>query len=304
MTITRRAFLKYCMGSAASLGLAPTMLPKLAKALSEPGAAPNVIWIEGASCSGCTVSLANLIGDCDEYGPTDLADLLINYINASFAKTLMSASGDLAVSALRQAQQGDYILVVEGGIPTAFDGMACTLFSENGVDVTMMEAVNELAPHAMAVVCVGTCSSYGGIPASGDNPMGVKGVSELTGIPTVNIPGCPAHPDWVAATIARVLCGEELVLDDYDGRPVDLFKRAVHYTCPRRPQYDMGVFATKIGQEGKCYYQLGCRGPNSLADCSARGWNNGFNYCIQANAPCIGCAEKTFPNDTLIKNSW
>lgn len=289
------------MGSAATLGLAPTILPKLAKALTEPGAIPTVIWIEGASCSGCSVALANLIGDCSEYGPTDFPDLLFNYINASFAKTFMSAAGDLAVSSLRQAQQGEYILVVEGGVPTAFNGMACTLFSENGRDVTMLEAVKELAANATAVMCVGTCASYGGIPASGPNITGVKSVSEITGVPTINLPGCPAHPDWVAATIARVLCGEELILDDYDQRPVDLYYRTVHYYCPRRALYDKGHFATKIGQEGKCFYKLGCRGPYTIADCSARGWNNGFNYCIQANVPCVGCAEKTFPGDTLIK---
>ncbi|MBU1169710.1 MAG: hydrogenase small subunit [Proteobacteria bacterium] len=302
MNISRRKFFKYCIGSAASLGLAPALLPKLVKALENPGVVPNIIWIEGASCSGCSVSLANLIGDCSEYGPTDFPDLLFNYMNASFAKTFMTAAGDHAVESLRAAQQTDYILVVEGGVPTVFNGMTCTLFSENGVDVTMLDAVNELAAGAQAVVCVGTCSSYGGIPATGENLTGIKSVSECTGIPTINLPGCPAHPDWVAATIAKVLCGEEIVLDQTDNRPVDLYHRTVHYTCPRRPLYEKGHFATAIGQEGKCFYELGCRGPYTIADCSARGWNNGFNYCIQAGVPCVGCAEKAFPGDQLIKH--
>jgi NiFe hydrogenase small subunit HydA len=165
----------------------------------------------------------------------------------------------------------------------------------------MLDAVKELAPKAKAVICVGTCSSYGGIPASGSNPTAVKTVSEVTGITTVNLPGCPAHPDWVAAAIARLLCGEELVLDATDGRPIDIFQRTVHFSCPRRPLYDKGHFATDIGQDGRCFYKLGCRGPYTLADCSSRGWNNGFNYCIQANVPCVGCAEKSFPRaNTLI----
>ena len=302
MNISRRSFFKYCIGSAASLGLAPSLLPKLAKAMETPKGVPSIIWIEGASCSGCSVSLANLIGDCSEFGPTDFPDLLFNYMNASFAKTFMTAAGDLAVESLRAAQKNDYILVVEGGVPTAFNGMACTLFTENGVDVTMLKAVQELAPKAKAVVCVGTCSSYGGIPSSGPNPTAIKTVSQCTGISTINIPGCPAHPDWVAATIAKVLCGEEFVLDDTDNRPTDIFHRTVHYHCPRRPLYERGHFATEIGQEGKCFYQLGCRGPYTIADCSARGWNNGFNYCIQANVPCVGCAETTFPGKELIKH--
>jgi hydrogenase small subunit len=300
MNISRRKFMKYCMGSAAALGLAPAMLPQLVKALGTPGAAPTIIWIEGASCSGCSVSLANLIGDCSEYGPTDFADLLFNYINASFAKTFMSAAGDLAVSSLMNARKGEFILVVEGGVPTAYNGMACTLFSQNGVDYTMLDVVKDLAPKATAVLCVGTCSSYGGIPASGPNPTGVKSVSAVTGIKTINLPGCPAHPDWVAGTIAKVLCGEEVVLDVNDGRPVDIYGKTVHYYCPRRPLYEKGHFATEIGQEGRCFYNLGCRGPYTIADCSARGWNNGFNYCIQANVPCAGCAEKSFPLEKFI----
>lgn len=301
MSITRRQFLKYCISSAASIGLTSSLLANLSKTLATPGAAPTIIWIEGASCSGCSVALSDLIGNCADNGPTDFGDLFFNYINAAFAKTFMTAAGDLAVSSLRAAQQNEYILVVEGGIPTAFNGMACTLFSENGVDVTMKDAVQELALKAKSIICVGSCSSYGGIPASGENPTGIQTVTQCTGASTINLPGCPAHPDWVAATIAKLLCGEELVLDDTDNRPIDLYQKTVHYTCPRRPLYDLGSFATKLGQEGKCYYQLGCRGPYTIADCSARGWNSGFNYCIQANSPCIGCAEKTFPRTELIK---
>ena len=302
MNIPRRKFLKYCLGSAATLGLAPSILPKLSRAMEDPSELPTIVWIEGASCSGCSVSLANLIGDCTEHGPTDFADLVLNYINVPFAKTFMSAAGDLAVSSLREAtaKEGDFILVVEGGVPTAFDGMACTLFYENGADVTMLDAVKELAPKALHVVCVGTCSSAGGIPASGPNITEVKSVSEIIDKATINLPGCPAHPDWVAATIASVLCGQELELDE-EGRPGNVYRPTVHDYCPRKPLYEGAHFATQIGQEGQCYYELGCRGPDTYADCSARGWNNGFNYCVQANVPCIGCAEKTFPRETLIK---
>ena len=299
MGITRRRFLKYCIGSAAVLGLNATIIGKLHEALAGDASMPNVIWIEGSSCSGCTVSLANLIGDASDDGPVDIADLLINYINTGFAKTLMSAAGDLAVSQLRATQDQDFILVVEGGVPTAFGGMACTLFHENGVDVTMRDAVLELAPLATMVLCVGTCSSFGGIPAADPNPTGVQSVSDLTGISTINMPGCPAHPAWVAGTIASALCGT-IPETDADGRPLAFYGNTVHSKCPRKPLYDRGLFATDFGQEGQCLSQRGCNGPSSFADCPVRGWNNGLNYCTQSNANCIGCVERDFPKSQLI----
>ncbi|MDM8525851.1 hydrogenase small subunit [Desulfococcaceae bacterium HSG8] len=299
MKISRRSFLKYCIGSAAALGLDLSVVGRLERAIAGDLSMPTVIWIEGASCSGCSVALANLIGTSSDGGPTDVADLLINYLNVSFAKTYMSAAGDLAVTALREAQKRSYILVVEGGIPTAFDGMTCTVFSENGTDITMKDAMLDLAPGASSVICAGTCSSFGGIPATGSNPLEIRSVSELTGIQTINIPGCPVHPDWLVGTIASVLCGK-IPSTDSNGRPTAFYGRTVHSQCPRKPLYDKNSFADNFGQEGRCLKQLGCNGPETYADCPSRGWNNGFNYCVQSNANCIGCVEPDFPKSELV----
>lgn len=300
MAISRRAFLKYCIGSSAALGLDALTVGKLSKALAGTLNMPTVIWLEGAGCSGCTVSLTNLIGTAEDRGPQNVADLLFNYINIAFGKTVMSAAGDLAVSSLRAAQdRGGYILVVEGGIPTAFNGMACTVFTENNYEYTMEEVIQELAGAANAVVNVGTCACSGGIPAAGPNPGGVRTVTEITGISTLNIPGCPPHPDWIAGTIASVLCGS-IPATDSQGRPFSFYGRPVHATCPRKPLYDKNTFATDFGQEGRCLRNLGCHGPETGADCALRGWNNGFNYCMQSNANCIGCTENDFPRSKLV----
>lgn len=303
MKISRRTFLKYCIGSAAALGLNLSDIGKLEKAFAgNLPSMPTVIWVEGASCSGCSVSLANLIG-ADSGGPADVADLLINYLNTSFAKTYMSAAGELAVASLREAQKREYVLVVEGGIPTAFDGMTCTVFTdETGKDVTMQEAMLELVPNASLVICAGACSSFGGIPATGSNPLAIKSVSELTGAQTVNIPGCPVHPDWLVGTIASVLCGK-IPATDSNGRPTAFYGKTVHSRCPRKPLYDKGSFADNFGQEGRCLRTLGCKGPETYADCPGRGWNNGFNYCTEANANCIGCVEPDFPRPQLVQRS-
>ncbi len=300
MGISRRAFLKYCIGSSTLLGLDAMAVGKLSRLLAGTQEMPTVIWMEGSSCSGCTISLTNLIGTAEDGGPKDVEDLLTKYINLAFGKTLMTAAGDTAVSSLRAAQESaNFILIVEGGIPTAFNGMACTVLTENGADVTMKEAVEELAPMANAVVCVGACASNGGIPGSNPDPTGVKTVTELTGISTINIPGCPPHPDWVAGTLASVLCGNIPTLDS-DGRPTAFYGKSVHASCPRKPLYELGRFADDFGQEGRCLASMGCNGPSTYADCSLRGWNNGFNYCMQANANCISCTEMDFPKSQLV----
>ncbi len=292
MQIERRTFLKYCMGSAAALGLELSVVGKLKKAMAVGGdGLPTVIWLSGSSCTGCTVSLANLLG---AYSPVDVADLLINDIRLAYHPNLMGAAGDLAVQALKQAAGGEYILAVEGGIPTAFGGHACTLWTEGNTEVTAMEAVTDLARDAKVILCVGTCSSFGGIPAGEPNPTAVKGVADLTGLAPINIPGCPTHPDWVVWTIAQLLAGVFPRLDSYR-RPADLFAGEdlnVHEQCPRREKDKAKTF----GVEGFCLKELGCKGPKTQADCPSRQWNNETNWCIGANAICLGCTEKGFPD--------
>lgn len=286
--VSRRDFMKYCIGSAAALGLNLTVLGKLEKALAA-GSGPPIIWLNGANCTGCTVSLANLFSN--NKGTTDVADLLINTINLAFHPNLMGAAGDLAVAELRSATQGSFVLAVDGGIPTAFGGRACMLWTEDGREVTAMEAVKDLAPKAAAVLSIGTCASFGGIPAGDPNPTGIQNVGQIAGVPTINIPGCPSHPDWVVGTIAQLLAGESPSLDS-DGRPKAFFGQKIHERCPLKEEDEAKTF----GIDGRCLKELGCKGPETKADCYSRYWNSGTNWCIGANAICIGCTEKGFPD--------
>lgn len=289
MRIHRRQFLKYCVGSAAALSLPMSVIGKLEQALAAGGATlPKVIWLNGANCTGCTVSLANLFSDS---GPVDVADLLLNTIDLMFHPNLMGAAGDLAVQQLKATAEGSYILVVEGGIPTAFNGHSCMLWTDQGKDVTAMEAVRALAPGAAAVLCVGTCSSHGGMAAAAPNPTGIVSVGKLTGLKTVNIPGCPTHPDWIVWTIAHLLSGEMPALDSQN-RPSALYGTEIHKTCPRKGKDE----AKNFGIAGQCLKELGCKGPETKADCPSRKWNSGTNWCIGAGSLCIGCTESNFPD--------
>jgi hydrogenase small subunit len=289
MRIHRRQFLKYCISSAAAIGLPLNVLGRLEQAMAaESAALPKVIWINGANCSGCTVSLANLFSDT---GPRDIAELLLGTIDLAFHPTLMAATGDLAVQQLKNAAAGSYILAVDGGIPTAFNGNTCLLWTDNGREITALEAVQSLAPQAAAVLGIGTCASSGGMPAGNPNPTGIVSVESLAGPNVINIPGCPTHPDWIVWTIAHLLTGEIPQLDGQN-RPSALFSRSVHRDCPMREREEAETF----GLRNHCMEELGCKGEETRGDCPTRQWNGGTNWCIGAGGICIGCTESGFPD--------
>jgi hydrogenase small subunit len=286
MKVTRREFMNYCTLSATALGLTSALGP-LEKALSN-SVGPPVIWLKGASCTGCTVSLSNLISGS---APVDVADLLINTIDLVYHSVLMGAAGDQAVQTLKSAAAGPFILAVEGGVPTQYNGATCTIYSENGKDVTALSAIQTLAPKASVVLSIGTCAAFGGIPGAVPNPTGVKDVMSAGGKPTINIPGCPPHPDWIVWTIAQLLAGASIPLDSYR-RPTALFGSTVHSKCPRRGS----TWATSLSQTGLCLNNLGCKGQQTYGDCPSRKWNNGVNWCVGADSLCQGCTQSGFPD--------
>lgn len=311
MAISRRQFLKYCNLSAAALGLSAAKLRLVEEALANP-AAPSVIWLIGSACTGCSISFLNRISD--KVGePASVAEVVTGAINLVFHPTIMGGAGETAVSALKQAySKGNYILVLEGAVPTAFGGKACVVYTDNGVEVTFQQAAIELASRAAKIVCVGTCACFGGIPASGSNPTEALGVQQLVGRPTINISGCPANPDWVVWAIVQLLLGNNPALDA-DGRPTALYSTGhtgvaepafIHDKCPRNPTNTGTAMATSFGENGHCLQNLGCRGPLTKARCNAS-WNgigghtfgqvSPGHWCIGVNAQCHGCVEKTFP---------
>ena len=294
MKVTRREFFNYCAGSAAALGQAGTLGP-VEKALAAT-TGPPIIWIKGASCTGCTVSLANRISSS---APVDLADLLIHTIDLVYHPTLMGAAGDLAVQQLANAAAGSYILAVEGGIPTIYNGKTCTIYTYNGVDVTALAAVQQLAPKAAKVLSIGTCASFGGMAGANPNPTQIKSVSAATGVSTINIPGCPPHPDWIVSTIEQLLSGVTPTLDS-SGHPTTIYGKTVHSQCSRQSK----SWATSLASTGLCNGNLGCKGRQTHADCPTRLWNNGVNWCVGtvsssgngADSLCQGCTETGFPD--------
>ena len=140
----------------------------------------------------------------------------------------------------------------------------------------------------LATIAVGTCASFGGVSAMTPNPTGVRSLSQAAGVATINVAGCPPHPAWIVWTIAQLLLGKSIPKDS-NGRPTSIYGRTVHSQCPRRERDEAGSFGTS-----GCLRELGCRGPQTYANCPNNLFNGGVNWCIGANAPCIGCTDPSF----------
>jgi len=291
MLVSRRDFLRTCQRYAPVLGLSAMELGHVKALLADPNG-PTCLWLEGSACSGCSVSFLNYVSATP---PKTAAEVLISTVNLAYHKTVMAAAGHLAVDVVNTAyQRSGYVLMVEGGVPKAFGGHACMAWTDHGTEVTFLEAVQRLAPRAAAIVCIGDCAAWGGVPAAAPNPTAVQGVKAVTLRNTVNVAGCPPHPNWMVWTLVKLLTGTLGALDSY-GRPTGLYNRTVHNQCERREREE----ARTYGQDGLCLEELGCWGPSTPAPCPVTRFNNGVNWCVDANALCIGCTRPDFPGGAI-----
>ncbi|MFA6442656.1 MAG: hydrogenase small subunit, partial [Sterolibacterium sp.] len=144
----------------------------------------------------------------------------------------------------------------------------------------------------------GSCASWGGMPSTDPNPTGASSVAEVLGKPVVTIPGCPPNPYNFLATVVHFLTFGKLPEVDKLGRPTFAYGRLIHENCERRAHFDAGRFAMEFGdpghRQGYCLYKLGCKGPETYANCSTIGFGDAGenNWPVGCGHPCIGCTEK------------
>jgi hydrogenase small subunit len=291
--VNRRDFMTFCgkLMVAAPFGLGITNYLSVDAVAQEVAAArrPSVIWLHMQECTGCTETLLRP-------ATPDLATLLFDVISLDYHETVMAPSGADAEAALHDAMKandGKFVLVVEGSIPTKDGGQYLKVANQLGID-----RIKEVSKHAAAVIAIGSCASWGGVQSSGINPTGAVGVDEIVkDKPVINIPGCPPNPYVTLAVVLQYArTGTVPELDDLK-RPKFAYDRVIHDHCPRRPHFDAGRFAAQFGDEGHrqgwCLYKLGCKGPVTHAPCSTRHFNDVVDaWPIGIGAPCFGCTEK------------
>lgn len=287
--VSRRDFMKFCTFLTATMGLSSSFVPRVAEVFASPTQRPPVIWLNFGTCTGCSEAFLRAI-----YPYAD--ELILEILSVEYHETLMVASGEQSEEQLQAALKkyaGKFICVVEGSIPTNYNGAYGKIGGRS-----FLEIAKEVCPQALATICMGTCASFGGVAAAAPNPGGYKGVGEALGIKTVNIPGCPPNPINLVGTIVNYLLLGKLPAVDNLGRPLFAYGKTIHDQCPRRSHFENDEFVEVFGSEearlGYCLYKVGCRGPETYNNCPVAKFNDGTSWPVEAGHPCIGCSEPGF----------
>lgn len=266
----------------------------------------KLLWLQSGGCGGCTQSLL-----CHEPRPLfdELAGAGIEFV---WHPALSEESGDEALAILSACADGTQpfdALCIEGAMLRGPNGSGrFHLMAGSGEPLT--DWVQRLAARARWVLAIGSCSAWGGFSANTpgnpleacglqydtDTPGGLlgKGFVAGSGLPVINLAGCPTHPGWVVDTLEK-LALDGLTASDLDalGRPLLYTEQLVHHGCPRNEFYEFKASAEKHADLGCLMENLGCKGTQAHADCNTRAWN-GSGSCLKGGYACIACTEPGF----------
>lgn len=290
MDITRRKFLESCAQVSALVFGSCVFTNEIAEGFNKlsKAAKPQLIFIHGQSCTGCSISTT--------YGNEDnFIDFVTRVVRLQVHPNLSFSQGkDYLRSVIEVSNSGSFILVVEGSIPATIK-KACMFGNQ-----TLYDYLHKLMQKASAIVASGTCACYGGVPASGQNLTGAmpvdaymreKGVHK----PLIKIPGCPVNPDRLMGTVAYIV-GTGKMPAMKDGVPKQYYPDVIHNQCGRYQAFNQDRYTENFETtKHNCLLKNGCRGPITFSDCPTRRWNGKVNFCIESNTPCIGCINKDFP---------
>lgn len=282
--ISRRDFLKLCTLSCIAFSLDLGFASKMAEAAAANLTKKPLIWMQGQGCTGCSESLFSSADPEPE-------QILLDLLSVRFHPTIMAAAGDQAIGSWEHClEEGNYLLVLEGSIPTA-DPRFCTVEGR-----PFLEQFKKAASKAEAVIAVGSCACYGGIPRAGfTGAVGAQDI--LNGVKVVNIPSCPVKPDRLVGTLLYYLSKNQLPRLDKHGRPLAYYRWTLHDSCHRRLHYERGEFLRDWNDPKTadwCLYYKGCKGKEVFTNCSSYWWNDGVNYCGYSGSPCAGCSQPEF----------
>ena len=288
--ISRRELLFFCAGVAGSFGLPASAATQLASALTR-AKKPILVWLEFQDCCGNSESF--LRSDAPAVG-----EVILDLLSVDYHETLMAAAGSQAEEALDgvvKNSAGQFIAIVEGSIPTGADGGYCTIGGRSALDIA-----RNVCSKAAATIAMGTCATYGGLPAAAPNPTGALGVADaVPGVKNlINMSACPTNAANITALLVYYLTYKHWPPLDGFRRPLFAYGKTIHDNCERRAHFDAGQYVEMWGDDahrsGACLYKMGCKGPVTHQNCPTVRWNEGTNWPIGCGHPCIGCAEPDF----------
>src|SRR5947199_6653250 len=274
----------------------------------------HVVWMTtGLSCDGDSVSVTAatlpsiedvVLGAIPGLPKVHLHNPVLAYeVGDDFMKYwFQAAAGEL----------DPFVLGLEGSVANEdikSEGYWAAMGTDphTGQPITTSEWIDRLAPKVLAIVCAGTCATYGGIHAMAGNPTGAMGLADYlgwnwrskAGLPVVNVPGCPVQPDNMTETLLYLLYQvaglAPMIPLDENLRPTWLFGKTVHEGCDRAGYYEQADFAKEYGSP-KCLVKIGCWGPVVNCNLTKRGWMNGVGGCPNVGGICIACTMPGFPD--------
>jgi hydrogenase small subunit len=285
---SRREFMEFCGAAAVVAGLGRSAAGQVAQAF-ESKEKPAVVWMHFQECTCCSESFLRSSHPI-------VIDVLLDVISLNYTETLMAASGFQAEKCLNDTirdHKGKYIVLIEGSVPTAEEGVYCMIGGKTAESI-----LQTVAKDAAAIVAWGSCASNGCVQSAKPNPTHATPIHKLVDQPVINVPGCPPIADVMMSVVTHLLVLGQMPALDSLGRPKEFYGRRVHDTCYRRANYDAGLFVESFDDEnarkGYCLYKMGCRGPVTYNACSVVKWNEGTSYPIQSGHGCIGCSEAGF----------
>ena len=276
----------------------------------------HVLWITtGLSCEGDSVAMTSATNP-------SLEDIITGAIPGMprvviHNQVIAYEVGQEYIQAWFDAEQGKldpFVLVIEGSLGNEqingeghWTGFGVN--PANGQPITVNEWVDRLAPKAAAVVAVGTCATYGGIPAMKNNPTGAMGVPDYLGWKWKSkaghpdrehprLPGAARQHDRDAGAPRVRPGGHGAGARARRGRPAGVAVRPhrPRELQPRRLLPSRATSPPSTAPTTAAWSSSAARARWSSATCPLRGWQNHMGGCPNVGGICMACTMPGFPD--------